>query len=224
MRNGRRAGPAPHRAWSAFGGVLLLVALAVAGVRSADSSVSPEPTPAALAHTSVRNSPGWYANVDPESASVAIGRRTSAPLVREPFRGGARSLDDLGRTVCRLLHHEARDSMLALCVTADEFRDILWREFPQSRPATGLTWQDAWGIVGMRLRNGCSGAVNDHGGHYYEFVRFEQADTTMRFKNFRLHRGLTLVARNDEGREERFDWLRSVAERKGAFKIFGVDD
>jgi hypothetical protein len=55
-------------------------------------------------------------------------------------------------------------------------------------------------------------------------VRFERADTTMRFKNFKLHRGLVLVARNDEGREERFDWLRSVAERKGAFKIFGVED
>jgi hypothetical protein len=123
-----------------------------------------------------------------------------------------------------MLHHEARDSMLALCVTADEFRDILWREFPESRPATGLTWQDAWGIVGMRLRTGTSGAVNDYGGHVLQFMRFEQADTTVRFKNFKLHRGLTLVVRNDEGSEERMTWLRSVAERKGAFKILGVED
>jgi hypothetical protein len=223
MRIGRRREQAPRRARRALGGALLLVVLAGANVPAANAGVSAE---ASLApqRASVRNSPGWYPSVDPESASVAIGRRTSAPLVREPFQGGARSLDELGRTVCRLLHHETRDSMLALCVTADEFRDILWREFPQSRPATGLTWQDAWGIVGVRLRNGCSGAVGDHGGHYLQFVRFEQADTTIRFKNFRLHRGLTLVARNDEGREERFDWLRSVAERKGAFKIFGVED
>jgi hypothetical protein len=203
----------------------VLVALAGANVPAADSGISPEPAPAAPPpRASVRNSPGWYPGVDPESASVVIGRRTNAPVVREPFRGGARSLDELGRTVCRLLHHEARDSMLALCVNADEFRDILWREFPQSRPATGLTWQDAWGAVGMRLHTGCSGAIGDYGGRVLEFVRFERADTTMRFKNFKLHRGLVLVARNDEGREERFDWLRSVAERKGAFKIFGVED
>ena len=78
--------------------------------------------------------------------------------------------------------------------------------------------------MGMRLQTGCSGAVNDLGGRYLQFVRFETADTTMRFKNFKLHRGLTLVARNDEGGEERMTWIRSVAERKGSFKIFGVDD
>jgi hypothetical protein len=113
--------------------------------------------------------------------------------------------------------------MLELCVTTDEFRDILWREFPESRPATGLTWQDAWGIVGMRLRTGTSGAINDYGGHYLQFVRFEK-DTTMRFRNFKLHRGLVLVVRDDQGQEDRLAWLRSVAERKGAFKILGVED
>lgn len=202
---------------------LLLVAQWAGSAASADS-IAPAPAPAAPRPSSVRDSPGWYPSADPESASVAIGRRTGAPLVRGPFQGGAKSLEELGHTVCRLLHHEARDSMLALCVNADEFRDILWREFPQSRPATGLQWHDAWGIVGMRLRTGTSGAINDYGGHYLQFVRFERADTTMRFKNFRLHRGLVLVALNDRGEEERFAWLRSVAERKGAFKIFGVED
>jgi len=210
--------PALRRGAAACGLALLLAA--APGANAADSGAAP-PAPR---RSSVRDSPGWYPSVDSESASVALGRRTHAPVVRTPLRGGARSLDDLGRTVCRLLHHEARDSMLALCVSADEFRDILWREFPQSRPATGLTWQDAWGIVGMRLRTGCSGAINDYGGHPLQFLRFERADTTMRFRNFKLHRGLVLVARNDQGREERLTWLRSVAERRGAFKIFGVED
>jgi len=173
---------------------------------------------------SVRDSPGWYPNVDPESMSVVIGRRTNAPRVSQRFRGGARSLDDLGRQVCRALHHETADSMLALCVTADEFRAILWREFPQSRPATGLTWQDAWSALSMRLHGGTRSAVQDHGGHYFEFLRFDQSDTTARYRNFTLHNGLILVARNDQGEIERFDWLRSVAERKGVFKIYSVRD
>jgi hypothetical protein len=173
---------------------------------------------------SVRDSPGWYPNVDPESMSVAFGRRTNAPLVSRRFQGGARSLDDLGRRVCRALHHENSDSLLQLCVTADEFRVILWREFPQSRPATGLTWQDAWSALSMRLVGGCRGAVEDYGGSYYEFLRFEPRDTTAQYKNFKLHNGLILVARNDQGTIERFDWLRSVAERKGVFKIYSVKD
>jgi hypothetical protein len=200
--------------------LLLLAGMSnLAVVASGDPTTAPARKP-----TSVRDSPGWYPSVDPESTSVLIGRRTNAPVVKKPFHGGARSLDDLGRTVCRLLHHGAKDSLLSMCVGADEFRDILWREFPQSRPATGLQWEDAWNIMGMRLQTGCSGAVNDLGGRYLQFVRFETADTTMRFKNFKLHRGLTLVARNDEGGEERMTWLRSVAERRGSFKIFGVDD
>ncbi|HEY2954947.1 MAG TPA: hypothetical protein VGK89_06850 [Candidatus Eisenbacteria bacterium] len=46
----------------------------------------------------------------------------------------------------------------------------------------------------------------------------------MRFRNFRVHRGLVLVVRNDESQVERHTWLRSVAERRGVFKIFGVQD
>jgi hypothetical protein len=184
----------------------------------------PDTTASKPRSASVRDSPGWYPSRDPESTSVVIGRRTNAPLVRKPFHGGAHSLDDLGRRVCRFMHHSSRDSLMGLCIRADEFRDILWREFPQSRPATGLKWEDAWNIVGMRLMTGCAGAIQENGGRYLEFLRFERADSVMRFKNFQVHRGLTLVARNDEGQEERMTWLRSVAERKGIFKIFAVKD
>ena len=155
--------------------------------------------------------------------SVVVGRRLSAPLVSKRFRGGARSLDDLGRGVCYALHHGDRDSLLKLCISDDEFRDILWREFPQSRPAVGLTWVDAWRILYARLHAGCSHAVRDHGGHAYEFLRFE-ADTTARYRNFKLHNRLILIARDDEGQIQRWTWLRAAAERKGEFKIYSTDD
>jgi len=162
--------------------------------------------------------------VDPDSASVRLGRRPDAPLVSTPFRGGARSLDELGRTVARLLSHDDRDSLLALCVTDAEFRDILWREFPQSRPATGLQWEDGWRVLAMRLQSGCSDAMGQHGGHWFEFLRFERTDTTMRFRNFSLHNGLVLVLKNERGEIERHGWLRSVAERRGRFKIYSLRD
>ncbi|NOT34794.1 MAG: hypothetical protein HOP12_11570 [Candidatus Eisenbacteria bacterium] len=204
----------------------LVWALVVAGswltLVGAVASNAPDSTPKRRVY-SVRDSPGWYPNVDPESMSVVLGRRPGASLVRLRFVGGAPSLDALGRAVCRALHRSNRDSLRALCVSEQEFREILWREFPESRPATGLQWDDAWRVLNVRLAAGTSEAVRDFGGHFYEFVRFE-VDSTMTYRNFKLHSRLTLVARDDEGRTQRMTWLRAIAERKGSFKIYSTVD
>jgi hypothetical protein len=155
--------------------------------------------------------------------SVLIGRRTNAPVVSKPFTGGTRSLDDLGRTICRLLRASDRDSLMALCIHDDEFRDILWREFPHSRPATGLTWDDAWMSLAQRLTSGCQGAVGEYGGRSFEFLRWD-VDSVARYKNFHLHTRLRLVARDDRGQTVTMRWVRAVAERKGRFKIYSTDD
>jgi hypothetical protein len=200
----------------------ILSLLALAGAVAAPADASSDSVPPRRA-PSLRDSPGWYPVVDPESASVRLGRRANAPRVGKPFHGGVRSLDELGLAVCRGLHHSDRDSLLALCVRADEFRDILWREFPQSRPITGLTWEDGWMSLEQRLRSGVSGALNVHGGQHWRFVRFE-SDSAARFKNFRLHMGLRLFAVDDRGRTVPMAWVRAVAERGGRFKIYSTDD
>jgi hypothetical protein len=208
------------RAWiGALASVMLLGAVAAGAEEGASRDTAAPPR-----RPSVRDSPGWYPSVDPESMSVVIGRRLNAPRVNRLFRGGTRSLDDLGRRVCRALHHDDLDSLAMLCVTEDEFRDILWPEFPQSRPATGLTWQDGWSSLSLRLRGGCRGAIADFGGSYYEFLRFEGPDSTARYRNFKLYSRLVLVARRDTGEIQRFTWLRSVAERRGLFKIYSTND
>lgn len=207
---------------------LLVLLLAWAGTLGAAAPASKQDTASKAAPppraSSTRDSPGWYPNVDPESASVRIGRRVNAPLVSTPLAGGTKSLDDLGRAVCRQLSHGDRDSLLALCVTDAEFRDILWREFPQSRPATGLQWEDAWRVLSMRLQSGCTDAIGEYGGHYHQFLRFERSDSTTHYRNFRLHNGLVMVVKNDRGEIERHGWLRSAVERKGRFKVYSVRD
>jgi hypothetical protein len=202
-------------AWSS---VLLMVTLSCAAFAAAGTA----PSASAVA-PSIKDSPGYYPPNDPESLSVVVGRRTNAPLVSKPFQGGARSLAALRRTVARLVHHADTDSLLGLCITEDEFRDILWREFPQSRPATGLTWEDGWTVLYARLYAGCRQAVRDHEERPWQFVRFE-SDSVMRYKNFSLHNGLVMVMLNDAGQLERTRWLRSVAERKGRFKIYSTND
>src|SRR5260221_10332674 len=95
---------------------------------------TPVPPAAPARHlVSVRDSPGYVPLVDPDSLAEKLGRRPSAKLVKETFAGGGTSLDGLARLVCRALHQDDPDSMLALCVTSAEFRTILWPEFPQSR-------------------------------------------------------------------------------------------
>ena len=208
--------------------------LALATGAPAGAAVRPAPiAPGAMDSSNIRhvsplrNLPGYRPLVDPESTAVLLGRRTNAPLVAMPFHGGARSLDDLGRTVCRLLHHGEGDSLSALCVAEDEFRDILWREFPQSRPATGVEWQDAWTILYARLHAGLAHALRDHGKEPLQFVRFERArraDSLATYRNFRMHNGLVMIVRTGSGETEKWTWLRSVVERKGRFKIYSTDD
>ena len=142
----------------------ILIAAVGIGLVVTDSwgGVTPAPIPPRIA--SIKDSPGYIPLVDPESTSVLIGRRLNAPLVNRRLQGGATSLDQLGRAVCRALHSGDRDSLLALCVREDEFSEIMWREFPQSRPVTGLTSEDGWRVLSMRLNAGCSEAIRDHGG------------------------------------------------------------
>ena len=199
---------------------LFLLALAFFGLVLAQAA-SPAPAPARL--VSVRDSPGYRPLVDPDSAAERLGRRTDAPLVRKRFTGGARSLEALGAAVLGAFHASSPDSLLALCVREDEFRDVLWREFPQSRPATGLRWDDAWPVLYGRLNGGSVASAREYGGHVYTLLRVERA-AVVPYRNFRLHNGITLVAKDDEGKVLRFTAIRSVVERAGRFKIYSMSD
>jgi hypothetical protein len=75
-----------------------------------------------------------------------------------------------------------------------------------------------------RLHGGSVSATHDYGGHRYEFLRFERAAPPAAFRNFRLHPGLILYARDETGEVQRFTWLRAVVERNGAFKIYSLKD
>jgi len=172
---------------------------------------------------SVRKSPGYLRPVDPESMSVVLGRRTNAPKVNSNFHGGARSLDDLGRTLCRVITYHRVDTLEKLCVRSDEFRNILWREFPQSRPATGLQWQDAWFFTLTRNRKGCGDAMRDYGGANYELVGIK-ADSTMRYRNFRMYSRILITVVHDGSDTLRWNWVKAVVERRGRFKLLSLRD
>jgi hypothetical protein len=204
--------------------VAAMLVVVLASARASTPAPAAPSTPPVEPHGSVTLEPGYVPPNDPESSSVRVGRRVNAPLVSKPFTGGARSLEELGRKVCHALDYESPDTLFSLAVQQDEFRDILWPEFPMSRPATGITWQDGWMFLYGRLHQGSAIAIRDYGGHVYQFIRFDRSDSTMRYKNFKLHNGLVLVAKDDEGKTHEFHWLRTVVERKGRFKIYSMTD
>jgi hypothetical protein len=207
---------------------LCVVSVALAGRATAGATTTTTtPAPSAPAPThlvSVKDSPGYVPAADPDSMAETLGRMPNAPLVDVPFTGGARSLDGLARAVCGALHVASVDSMEALCVTSKEFREILWPEFPQSRPATGVRWDDAWQSLYGRLNGGSVSSVREYGGHVYTLVKIERTAATVLYKNFKLHNGITLVVKDDEGQVKRLSWIRSIAERKGRFKIYSMSD
>ena len=197
--------------------VLALAVFAAAGVAA-------KTTPRTSQHLpSVRDTPGYVPMRDPDSLDDALGRRRNAPRVQMEFHDGSRSLEALGRAVCHALHTGAPDSLLALCVKSDEFRVILWPEFPQSRPATGLRWDDAWVILWGRLNGGSVSSVREFEDHYHEFMKVEYR-AMVPYKNFRLYNGITITAKSDEGQIEMFTFIRSIAERRGVFKIYSLRD
>jgi len=49
-------------------------------------------------------------------------------------------------------------------------------------------------------------------------------DSTMQYKNFRLYSRMILYAKTETGELRSMRWLRSVAERKGSFKVYSTDD
>jgi hypothetical protein len=206
--------------------VLGVVAAVLLTAAAPAPGTPPPPTssPMGTVNPVLLNAPAYRPPADPESMSVVIGRRLGAPRVKESFTGGTRSLDDLGRAVCHAIHHSDRDSLVALCVTDREFSKIMWREFPQSRPITGLQWDDAYFVLDRRNGGGAGRAIQMHGGTHLRFVRWERTDTTAVYRNFRLHNGLVLVALDENGQETRLDVVRAAAERGGRFKLYALKD
>lgn len=208
--------------------VVALFALLVGAAPTRGAAATPaRAAPGAAVPTklvSVKDSPGYVPLHDPEAFTEKLGRRPNAPLVSMPFTGGKKTLDEVAIAVLGALHAGSADSLMKLSISENEFRYILWPEFPQSRPATDIAWSEAWVVLYGRLNGGSVASARDFTGHVYRFIKLERTARTVEYKNFRLHDGITIVAKDDEGKIQRFTFIRSIAERKGRFKIYTMKD
>ncbi len=180
-------------------------------------------TPVPPRRSALEGSPGYAPPADPESLSVTRGRRL-ARLVSMPLTKGRASLDDLARTVLSAIEGGEESALRGLCVTEKEFGTILWPEFPQSRAVTGAKAADGWYFLTRRNEGGIHRAIQDQGGRAWALVRVEQTQPPLSYRNFRLLRGIVIVARDDQGTLVRLDTVRSVVERRGVHKIYSLKD
>lgn len=171
----------------------------------------------------LERSPGYYPPDDPESLSVIRGRR-DAPLVDLELTGGAASIDQLGRMLVAGINAHDEAALHALGVTRKEFEVILWREFPESRPVTHITVDDAWEMASAQSHAGVSRGVGSFGSRGLEFIRVD-CGPPVPYRNFSLHRQVEIVAKDPATAQEvRLRFAPSFVERHGRFKVLTFKD
>jgi hypothetical protein len=209
---GAPAGIEPTAVGTASEGAIPIEAMVPGAARSEESRRSPAP-----GRSPLERSPGYVPPADPESASVRLGRR-EAPLLGGEFDGGAASLEELCRLIVGAIDAGDEGALHAMRVNRAEFEKYLWREFPQSRPITNITADDAWGLSHATSLAGASRAVGQYGGRRLRYVRVEHGET-QRFTNFDLVRGVEILAEGERTKELfSLRLVPSVAVRHGRYK------
>jgi len=161
--------------------------------------------------------PGYYPPDDPESLSVVTGRR-EAPAVDLELTGGAASLEDLGKALLAALTAKDQNALDGLRVTKHEFRVICWPEFPESRPITNITLDDAWMMAAAQSHAGSVRTVGLYGGRDLELLDVQTSEP-FAYRNFTRYSGVVLLARDRNSREIiHLAFAPSVIERHGRFK------
>ncbi len=197
-----------------------------ASIQASDAVQGPPPAvqgPPPRPRSPLERSPGYFPPADPESNSVFAGRR-HAPAVSLELGGGARSIEGLARNLLAAIETRNEGAMHAQRLTFREFEGICWPEFPESRPITRITATDAWEFSLTSSLAGAGRTVGLYGGHGLELVRVD-VDRIEEFRNFRLHRGVAIVARDAmDGSEVSLRFLPSIVERHGRFKALLYHD
>ena len=165
------------------------------------------------------NSPGYALAYDPEWRSVLRGYR-EAPEPGMDLFGGAGSMRELVQRVLDEVGDENRLGLVDLALRIEEFEIICWPSFPQARPYTRGIWEDAWRFQYANIAGGIREAISEAGG--LELTLDSLAyDEIEDYQHFTLYRGVTIRAkREDTGETLEFDWLPSIIERNGIFKVF----
>ena len=170
---------------------------------------------------SVANSPGDRLPYDPEWRSMRTGKREVAVHDRLFTSGGSTSLEGLAQDYIFGLNQVDEVVLRGLQVSKSDFLDVLWPEFPQSRPALSIPGDESWFFTAAKLDEGLSKTVGQCKGRR---LKLEGARVTSvkQFTNFRVLE--VEITAQDETTGESItvtgDKGGTVAERLGRYKFY----
>lgn len=181
------------------------------------------PETAARPRSPLEQSPGYYPPPDPESLSVVRGRRDARPVSVE-LTGGAASVKGLVALVLAGLSAKDGQALQELRVTKAEFATIFWPEFPQSRPVTNITVDDAWEMQITQNGSGVNRTISEHGGKQLELIRVDH-DPAIPYTNFKMYSNVRIVTRDvATGEQVVLRFAPSFVERHGRYKVLIYKD
>jgi hypothetical protein len=156
---------------------------------------------------------------DPELESVVVGKRKVARHDLR-LRGDIECPDTLARRIVRLVQRADRDGLRDLMIDQKEFTQILWPEFPQSRPATNWSGGEAWFFHDAKSESGIGEGVDLYGGSDlgYESVTCDVGRAP--YTNFTLYHGIHIHARTPSGEPVTLDFAQSFVECNGSWKVY----
>jgi hypothetical protein len=173
--------------------------------------------------TPLEKSPGYRRVVDPESTAVVTGRRAVAVHDRK-LGSGARSADELAMWILDALGSGDREQLKGLQVTPKEFREILWPEFPESRPITRLEAKDSWFFLERTSLAGIHQGLAEYGGSPLEYERVTYEVGYAQYTNFALYHGARIHARRPSGEMIVLGFADSFVECRGTWKVYTYKD
>lgn len=175
------------------------------------------------ARSPLESSPGYQKVIDPESTAVLTGRRQVARHELRLGEGG-RSAEELALWIVDALRESDKEQLKALHITYREYQEILWPEFPESRPITRLEHRDAWFYHERTTIAGINQGMNHYGGVPLEFDRITYDTGFAPYTNFNLYHGVRIHARTPVGEEVVLDFAESFVECQGTWKVYIYKD
>lgn len=139
--------------------------------------------------------------------------------IERPLHNASPSVEHLATRVVEAVYHKDLQTLKALSVTAEEYRNYIW---PQS-PVYGIKqWEEhydfIWGQHHSRSTLSLSQMLSRYGGKKYSLVHV-LADEITDHTIYKAHREVRLRVTTSEGREVELKLCGSIMEMDGQFKI-----
>lgn len=160
---------------------------------------------------------------DPEIESVRRGRRIVARHDRGFDPGGSPSLEALVQLVATGIDMADGEMLGRAAITSHDFSDLLWPEFPQSRPAANGSVSGAWFLIRSELVSTWNRAAGEYRGKGLKVVDIKVGHVD-EYTNFRIHNDLQVTVTDAEGNAMPFPLVEAVVECRGRFKLYSTRD